>query len=70
MGKGIAYIDYQVCMSCRVCILACPFSYFDMNATDPKSLPRVYPALVVNHKCTGCGLCATACPVECIVIHA
>jgi len=69
MDKGIAFVDYQVCMACGVCIQACPFSYLELNKTDVDSLHKAYPALLPNHKCNGCGLCATACPVDCITFH-
>lgn len=69
MDKGIASIDYQVCMACGVCVTACPFSYLEPGKTDIDSLHKPYPMLVVNHRCTGCGLCAMACPVDSISIH-
>jgi len=70
MGKGTAVVDYQACMACGVCVVACPFSYLALSKTDIDAQQNSYPALVEDHQCTGCGLCAQACPMDSISIHA
>ena len=70
MKKGIAHVDYEVCMCCGVCIQACPFSILELNKVDVDAYRKAYPILVANHKCTGCELCVTACPVDSISIYA
>ena len=69
MEKGIAHIDYLVCMACGVCTIACPFNCLELSKTDVDKLHNAYPALTANHQCTGCGICAKACPVDSISIH-
>jgi formate hydrogenlyase subunit 6/NADH:ubiquinone oxidoreductase subunit I len=69
MGKGIAHVNYQGCMACGVCVVACPFSYLELSKIDVDSLHKAYPELITDHQCTGCGLCAAACPVEAIHVE-
>jgi 2-oxoglutarate ferredoxin oxidoreductase subunit delta len=69
MEKGIAYVDYETCMACGICVGACPFSYLELSKIDLNSLHKAYPVLTTDHKCPGCGICATACPVDSITIH-
>jgi ferredoxin len=69
MDKGIAHVDYQVCMACGVCVQVCPFNCLELTKTDVDKLSKPYPVLALNHKCNGCSMCVTACPVDCISIY-
>jgi formate hydrogenlyase subunit 6/NADH:ubiquinone oxidoreductase subunit I len=69
MDRGIATVNVQDCMSCGVCVQACPFSYLELSKISVDALRKTYPQLVAGHRCTGCGLCVTACPVDSISIR-
>lgn len=64
--KKTPKVDYSQCMACRACITACPFSCLDDVKTDVDKYVKAYPELVRPESCTGCGLCARACPIEVI----
>lgn len=56
--REIAFIDEDVCIGCKKCILVCPV---DAIVGAPKLMHTV-----IASECTGCDLCAPACPVDCI----
>ncbi|MBI9107925.1 MAG: 4Fe-4S binding protein [Spirochaetales bacterium] len=66
--KKIPLVDYKLCMACRVCITACPFSCLEADKTDIDSYRKAYPALVRPETCTGCGICAKSCPIDVIIM--
>lgn len=54
-------VNFDTCISCRQCWIDCPDEAFDI--TEEALHPVAY-----SH-CTGCGICASVCPVEdCIVM--
>ena len=70
-GMGIALIDPDLCWAwnsgdCKSCAKACPFGseVFEFTFTEWGLHTRVRP-----DKCTGCGLCVSACPIEGSAIH-
>jgi len=64
--KKLPKVDYSLCMACRACVSACPFSCLEETKIDIDSYHKAYPQLVREEMCTGCGICAKACPVEAI----
>ena len=64
--KQLPIIDYSLCMACRICISACPFSCLEETKTDVDRYVKAYPQLEQEESCTGCGICAKVCPVEVI----
>ena len=56
----VARIDEASCISCALCIDACPV---DAIIGSAKRMHTVLPAL-----CTGCALCVPPCPVDCIAM--
>ncbi len=68
MSRKIPAIDYDVCLSCVVCVTACPFSSLNMSADGRGRYGKTIPELARPETCTGCGLCVQACPLDCIVL--
>ena len=64
--KQLPIIDYSLCMACRICISACPFSCFEETKMDMGRYVKAYPHLEQEESCTGCEICAKVCPVEVI----
>ncbi len=65
-GKGLAAVNYGECMACGSCVQFCPFGYLELGKTGLDDFKKEYPRLVDGHRCTGCGICAEHCTVECI----
>jgi len=66
---GVAQVDPRFCRtfrgeSCRICVLVCPFPAEAIRMLNGRPL-------VSSEVCTGCGLCAAACPdrPRALVIH-
>lgn len=61
--SSISYpkIDRDKCISCGRCYLSCYDGGHQAIKQDKNNRPRLIP-----HKCVGCHLCATVCPVEAI----
>ena len=58
--------DKKTCMSCRICIDACPVHCLGLSdATSPDD-PHGYPYMENEKTCIGCGFCARECPVEAV----
>lgn len=60
--------DLTGCISCGICVQACPFSCLRLSLEGRQGKYRnVFPQLV-SEKCIGCGACASACPMDCIIM--
>lgn len=59
--------DKKLCMSCSICIDACPAGVIALGEADGKD-PHPYPYLAQQKGCLGCGFCELECPVEAIVM--
>lgn len=56
------------CMSCEICIDACPVDCLGLSpVSDPKD-PHGYPYMENEKACIGCGYCALECPVDAITM--
>lgn len=63
--------DLKKCMSCLICIDACPVHCLAMTgARDREKDPHGYPYIMTEKACMGCGLCALECPVGAVVMTA
>ena len=51
-----AFVDQDTCISCGVCVDACPVQAIEM----PEK------AIVDQEKCTSCEACVDVCPVQAI----
>jgi len=55
MEPTVAYVDWELCSGCGLCIPACPY--------DARALHEWLPVTTVNEAlCQGCGACVVACP--------
>ncbi|MBI9084624.1 MAG: 4Fe-4S binding protein [Desulfobacterales bacterium] len=63
-------IDRKKCISCNICIDACPVRCLSKTFTPEPVDKAVYPELVRDRDCIACGICATDCPVGAIVMKA
>jgi heterodisulfide reductase subunit A len=57
--KVTAWVDQEICSTCRICEQVCPFSAIEMGVKEDGELG---PAEVLDAKCYACGLCVSACP--------
>ncbi len=69
-NKERPVFDYRYCMACRNCVSACPFSCLAAERTELDSYNKTYPELIIEERCTGCGLCADSCPLDIIIMEA
>ena len=56
----VAVVDAEKCVTCAVCVDACPVGAISMNEV----------AEVNDEKCTGCGRCVAECPQDALSLHA
>ena len=59
-------INKEKCMSCNICIEACPVDCFVLSYTKDNKDTRVYPYLEKEKACIACFFCAIECPVDAI----
>ncbi|MFX1520846.1 MAG: hydrogenase iron-sulfur subunit [Promethearchaeota archaeon] len=57
--KVTAWVNQEICSTCRVCEQICPFGAIEMGVKENGELG---PAEVLDAKCYACGLCVSACP--------
>jgi NAD-dependent dihydropyrimidine dehydrogenase PreA subunit len=62
--------DITTCMSCRICIDACPVHCLDLSEAANHGDPHGRPYMANAKTCIGCGFCARECPVEAIAMTA
>ncbi len=60
------HFDKKLCMSCRICIDACPVHCLDLSPALNRDDPDGYPYTANEKACIGCGFCARECPVGAI----
>ncbi len=60
--------DKMTCMSCRICIDACPVHCLDLSGASTHGDPHGRPYMANEKACIGCGFCARECPVEAITM--
>jgi electron transport complex protein RnfB len=63
-------IDRQRCVSCWICVDACPVDCLGWVFTPDTADKRGYPHLVDPRACIACGFCAVECPVDAVSLAA
>ncbi len=63
-------ISKDSCVSCVVCIDACPVDCLALSFTRDTSDRRGYPVLQDARRCIACEFCALECPVDAIAMAA
>ena len=61
-------VDNKKCMSCNVCIEACPVSCLSLAEATARD-PHGHPFLEKAAACISCGFCAVECPVDAITMQ-
>ena len=60
--------DYNLCMSCTVCVDACPAACLALTYTQDTIDRKSYPYLQMPAACIACRLCALECPVDAVIM--
>lgn len=69
-AKKIPSFHLKNCVSCSICVQACPVGALDLTKPGKSGRYRnLFPELV-NERCIGCALCVRSCPMECINMQA
>ena len=69
-AKKIPSFHYKNCVSCSICVQACPVGALDLTRPGKSGRYRnLFPELV-NERCIGCALCVKNCPMDCINMQA
>lgn len=58
----------KLCMSCSICIDACPVHCLVLSGAESVKNTHAYPYLEKEKACLGCGFCADECPVDAITM--
>jgi len=56
----------EKCISCKICMDACPTACFELDYTKDTDDTIGYPILAKPRKCIACAFCETECPVDAI----
>jgi formate hydrogenlyase subunit 6/NADH:ubiquinone oxidoreductase subunit I len=62
--------NYQACVECRICVLACPTGSINLVRYNGKldGLKPSYPFLQQTKTCIGCCFCEESCPTAAITM--
>ena len=74
LATGMIEINSELCKDCKLCISVCPHRLIE--SSDRMNPKGYYPAFFIEkdlkkegRKCTGCSLCAIACPEIAIEVY-
>ena len=69
-AKKTIRIDLTNCLSCSICVQACPVSALSLTKPGKSGkYANLFPELD-GEKCIGCGICAKNCPMDCLTVTA
>ena len=64
MAKGKVEVNVDCCKGCEYCITACKSQCLALSGKTELNRYSFLYVMVVNDKCTSCGLCAKMCPEQ------
>lgn len=65
-AKKSVVIDLKNCLSCSICVQACPVSALSLTREGKSGkYANLFPELAPG-ACIGCGACVKNCPMSCI----
>ena len=69
MANKFVEINIKNCLSCSICIQACPVSALSLTKPGKSGkYSNLFPE-VTQEKCIGCGICEKNCPMSCITMR-
>lgn len=68
MAKKNPRFIFDQCISCSICVQACPVSCIELSVNGVDKFNNLYPK-VDEFVCIGCAICAKDCPMEAIVME-
>jgi Na+-translocating ferredoxin:NAD+ oxidoreductase subunit B len=61
--------DCERCMSCTICVDACPVNCLELTRSEGSKNLHMYPFLKDPKACIECGFCSIECPVGAITLE-
>lgn len=68
MATKTPVFDYDLCISCSMCVVVCPVSTLEMNKTSIDQFKKIYPSRT-DRACIGCAMCEKNCPMGAIAME-
>lgn len=69
--RGMHKLDPDKCMTCRLCVMACPNGSIEMRLKEGKEKSRNFEDYIYTINigmCIWCGLCSEACPTKALTM--
>lgn len=63
-AKKKPVFDFSLCVSCSICVQACPVNALVLSEKRKNGDKNLYP--LVRGNCIGCGTCERSCPMSAI----
>ena len=68
MAKKSVVFELKNCLSCSICVQACPVSALSLTLEGKSGkYSNLFPELSPG-ACIGCGSCVKGCPMDCITL--
>lgn len=68
MAKKHPEFFYRECVSCGICVQACPVSCLAMTLVRKQGKYRKPCPKMAEDGCIGCSMCQKACPMDAIIM--
>jgi NADH-quinone oxidoreductase subunit I len=67
--RGRLIVDMGLCISCKLCEIACPTNVITVVKNDDKNKKEPGEFIIDYGRCSFCGLCVDPCPTDAIKHH-